>query len=164
MLICDSFIRLGSLIHQSVVVHHMKMSSTHSLSDPLLIKSIDLMDSYKTDCSKCKVCDETFPLEHMKTHMEAHTKTNLFCTQCDKSFCSSVDFDSHMKAHSDEKTRTCSQCDKAFFLAGQLEKHIKTVHDLDSVAHEKTNMVCNQCYESFSSQSGFDYHMKAHSG
>ena len=163
-LICDSFIRLGSLLHHSVVVHQKKMSSTHSLSDPLLIKSIDLTDSSKTDCYKSKVCDETFPLKHLKTHMEAHTKTDLVCAQCDKSFCRNGDNDYHMMAHRSDKTYTCSRCDKAFVLDGQLKKHIQTVHDLDWDAFTKTKMGCNQCYESFSSQSCFDYHMKAHNG
>ena len=96
--------------------------------------------------------------------MEAHTKTDLVCAQCDKSFCSNSDFDYHMMAHRSDKTYTCSRCDKAFVLDGQLKKHIQTVHDLDWDACTKTKMGCNQCYESFSSQSCFDYHMKAHSG
>ena len=94
---------LGSLMHQSVVVHHKNMSSTHSLSDLLSIKSIEFTDSSKKDCYKCNVCDEVLYLEHLKTHMEAHTKTSLVCDQCDKSFRSRGGLEYHMLARSGKK-------------------------------------------------------------
>ena len=120
-------------MNQSVVVHHKKMSSTHSLTDLLSIKSIESADSRKTDCYKCNVCYVTFPLEQQKTHMRAHTKTSLVCNQSDKSFRSRGGFDNHMVAHRGKKIRTCSHCDKTFILAGRLKNHLRTFHGMQSV-------------------------------
>ena len=137
------------------------MSSTHSLSDLLSIKSIESNDSYKTYCYKCNVCDLTFPLEQLKTHMKAHIKSSFVCNQSDESFRSRGGFDNHMVAHRGEKIHTCIHCDKTFILAGRLKNHLKTFHGLDLAVD--TSMVCNQCDKSFSRRFGFNYHMKAHS-
>ena len=120
------------------------------------------MDTSQIDCAKCNVCDETFSLKNLKSHMVMHIKAKFTCTQCNKSFRSQGGFDYHVIAHSGVKSCICSRCGKAFILAGQLKLHIKTVHDL--VSPTKTYMMCTQCDKSFSSQGALDYHMMAHSG
>ena len=109
---------------------------------------------------ECHLCGSTlkgkYPFnEHVKSH-----ETSLKCSQCEKVFNRTAEFNKHMAlTHSEKKERiSCKECDSTFKANEYLRKHMKYRHSVKDAGRWK----CETCSKTFSQQGSLIVHKRIH--
>ena len=123
------------------------------------------------DCHHCSFFyryDEVDPKAKRRSqkllnqHMnDAHESLKLPCDQCDKTFWTAQQLETHAKSHLYQQVGhllSCSSCSYSCITSHRLTNHINAVHLGIRPLH------CDQCTSSFPTTSGLKMHILSHTG
>ncbi|KAJ8675289.1 hypothetical protein QAD02_011075 [Eretmocerus hayati] len=135
-------------------------------------------------CEQCSAKMST--LSNLKRHYKrAHNpERELFCQECKLAFRKRSRYEEHIASHKNSSMYECEKCKKTFLTHMKLTKHqlnhapknyscpvegcpdsferwaLLMLHQ--KVEHSKSNFICPECDEVFSSQSSLNQHSKIH--
>ena len=85
---------------------------------------------------KCYLCEDTFVSRiDLSHHMKTSHPRKFKCRQCDKSFSTGSQLESHLEEHGALKKYKCEVCAKTFHFEWRLEKHLK-MHNSEIVVRK----------------------------
>ncbi|XP_044261207.1 zinc finger protein 600-like [Tribolium madens] len=110
----------------------------------------------------CNECPMRFSssanlIQHRKYHDGSR---NHICSFCGKSYITKSDLTVHEYIHFNRRNYKCEFCDKAFNTNKNLRSHILVVHTESTL----WKYGCDLCNRRFPLKSGFEQHMKRHTG
>lgn len=110
-------------------------------------------------CPQCpmRFSSSTNLIQHKKYHDGSR---NNICSFCGKSFITKSDLTVHEYTHFNRRNYKCKFCEKAFNTNKNLRSHILVVHTDPSF----WKYGCDLCTRRFPLKSGFEQHMKRHTG
>ncbi|XP_044762679.1 zinc finger protein 25-like [Coccinella septempunctata] len=120
------------------------------------------MDAKSVKPYLCDKCNTRFTssanlIQHKQYHKGERTHV---CSFCGKSFITKSDLTVHEYTHLNRRNYKCEICEKAFNTNKNLRSHILVVHTDASLWKYQ----CNLCDKKFPLKSGYDQHIKRHSG
>lgn len=110
-------------------------------------------------CDKChtRFMNSTNLIQHKQYH---EGERSHICSFCGKSFITKSDLTVHEYTHLNRRNYKCEICERAFNTNKNLRSHKLVVHTDSSLWKYE----CNLCAKKFPLKSGFDQHMRRHSG
>ncbi|XP_070570367.1 uncharacterized protein [Ptychodera flava] len=107
----------------------------------------------------CKECNQSFTsVANLQTHFNKHSGVKPHsCDICEKKFLHYNSLRVHKLTHTGEKPFACDQCNKTFALANTLNDHMKT-H-----TNERPHK-CKVCLKGFTQRGSLHSHMRLHTG
>merc|ERR1719318_1596314 len=85
--------------------------------------------------------------------MSVHLKKDYYCGYCRKSFDCRANYETHMRAHNNDRPFTCHICGRAFSLRTNLRRHILIHTDI-------TPYRCHICFKGFRRSDMLSSHIK----